>query len=119
MYERLFLIVMSELDRIRSNGCRERVNLSMLAQKVGISKQALSGVIHGYYQGGPDIPVRIACVLGSDSQTAAETIHVAGYDISMDWSPRNKHYRAALAADDLDTINAELEASGTYICGRF
>ena len=119
MYEPLFPIVISELDRIRNSGCKERVNLSRLADKVGISKQALSGVLHGYYQGSPDIPVRIACVLGSDSQTATEIIHAAGYDISKDWSPRNKHYRAALAADDLDQINAELDGAGTYICGRF
>ena len=116
MYEPLFPIVISELDRIRAAGCKERVNLSRLADKVGISKQALSGVLHGYYQGGPDIPVRIACVLGSDDKTATEIIHAAGYDISKDWSAKNKHYRAALEADNLD---AELEASGTYICGRF
>ena len=58
-------------------------------------------------------------MLGSDSQTADCIIHAAGYDISMDWSPRNKHYRAALEADNLDAINAELDGAGTYICGRF
>ena len=119
MDEPLFQIILSELDRIRSAGCGGRVNLSELARKVGVSKQYLSDVIHGRRRCGVDIPVRIACSLGSDSDTAARIVHASGYDISMDWSPRNKHYRDAMASDDLDAINAALDGAGTYICGRF
>lgn len=119
MDEPLFQIVLSELDRIRSDGCGERVNLSELARKVGVSKQYLSDVIHGRRRCGVDVPVRIACVLGSDGDTAARIVHASGYDISMDWSKKNKHYRDALTADNLERINESLDAAGTYICGRF
>ena len=119
MDEPPFQIILSELDRIRSAGFRERVNLSALSRKAGVSKQYLSDIIHGRRRCGVDIPVRIACVLGSDCETTDRIIHASGYDISMNWNIKNKHYRAALGADNLDDINAALDGAGTYVCGCF
>lgn len=112
-------IFRSEISDIKESNKYQIVNVDTVAGYVGISRGYLINILRGRRRGDVSIIVRLCCVLGVSPETAEEILHAAGYDISIDWSPSNKEYRAAIASSSLDECNDHLEQTGTYISGRY
>ena len=112
-------IFRGEVADIKSKNKSQVVNVDTISGYIGISRGYLINILRGRRRGDVSIIVRLCCVLGVSPETAEEILHAAGYDISIDWSPSNKEYRAAIAASSLDECNTHLEAAGTYISGRY
>lgn len=108
-----------EVDDIKERNKSQVINVDTVAGYVGISRGYLINILRGRRRGDVSIIVRLCCVLGVGPERAEQLLHAAGYDISMDWSGDNKEYRAAIAASSLDECNTHLEATGTYISGRY
>lgn len=112
-------IFRSEVNDIKERNKSQVINVDTVAGYVGISRGYLINILRGRRRGDVSIIVRLCCVLGVSPERAESILHAAGYDISIDWSPSNKEYRAAIASGSLDECNTHLETTGTYISGRY
>ena len=112
-------IFRAEVSEIKEHNKYQVVNVDTISGYIGISRGYLINILRGRRRGDVSIIVRLCCVLGVGPERAEQLLHAAGYDISMDWSGDNKEYRAAIASGSLDECNTHLEATGTYISGRY
>lgn len=117
--EPLNRIVRHELDDIRKSNHSQDVSISGLSAFAGVAPAYLCKILKGKKRAGVGILVRLACALNVSPDRAADILHAAGHDISEDWSPACKEYRAAIGAASLEEVNAHLESAGCYISGRY